>query len=244
LSAGIEFARVLDFADGCLRATEDLGRNQRFALSRIDKPIRHDSVADYLVDRSPGGSNDIDLDRRQLSGGRRDFVRRSAGGPRTEIRDVTEKYDRRTFLNRTFAVVRRKLDDAEGIAVGEPPQQRFAFVNGLSWCCRWSQVGGTAQMIVDVRIYTLIPRKQAKYLELFEKRALPVTKRHGLELMSYYVSYIGALNQVVHLWGYENLADMEKKRAARDADPAWGEFLSLTEGMLLVQEDKVMRCRE
>ena len=54
-------------------------------------------------------------------------------------------------------------------------------------------------MIVDVRTYTLIPRKQAQYLELFEKRALPVTKRHGLELMSYYVSYIGALNQVVHL---------------------------------------------
>src|ERR1700722_778892 len=28
----------------------------------------------------------------------------------------------------------------------------------------WSQLGGTAQMIVDVRTYTLIPRKQAKYL--------------------------------------------------------------------------------
>jgi hypothetical protein len=77
-------------------------------------------------------------------------------------------------------------------------------------------------MIVDVRTYTLIPR-------------------NGLELMSYYVSYIGALNQVVHLWRYDSLADMERKRAARDADPAWSEFLSLTEGMLLVQEDKVMR---
>jgi hypothetical protein len=107
--------------------------------------------------------------------------------------------------------------------------------------CRWSQREGAAEMIVDVRTYTLIPRKQAKYLELFENHALPVTKRHGLELMSYYVSYIGALNQVVHLWRYDSLADMEKKRAARDADPAWGEFLSLTEGMLLLQEDKVMR---
>jgi hypothetical protein len=38
------------------------------------------------------------------------------------------------------------------------------------------------------------------------------------------VSYIGPLNQVVHLWRYDNLADMEKKRTARDADPAWGEF--------------------
>jgi hypothetical protein len=98
-----------------------------------------------------------------------------------------------------------------------------------------------SQMIVDVRTYTLIPRKMAKYLELFEKHALPVMKRHDLELMGYYVSYIGALNQVVHLWRYDSLADMERKRAARDADPAWSEFLSLTEGMLLVQEDKVMR---
>jgi hypothetical protein len=38
-------------------------------------------------------------------------------------------------------------------------------------------------MVVDVRTYTLIPRKLAKYLELFENHALPVMKRHGLELM-------------------------------------------------------------
>ncbi len=96
-------------------------------------------------------------------------------------------------------------------------------------------------MIVDVRTYTLIPRKMAKYLELFETHALPVMQRHGLELMGYYVSHIGPLNQVVHLWRYDSLADMERKRAARDADPAWGEYLAMTEGMVLTQEDKVMR---
>jgi NIPSNAP protein len=96
-------------------------------------------------------------------------------------------------------------------------------------------------MIVDVRTYTLIPRKMAKYLALFEKHALPVMKRHGLELAGYYVSQIGPLNQVVHLWRYDSLVDMESKRTARDADPAWGEFLSLTEGMVLMQDDKVMR---
>jgi len=95
-------------------------------------------------------------------------------------------------------------------------------------------------MIVDVRTYTLIPRRLAKYLELFEKHALPVMKRHNLELTGYYVSHIGPLNQVVHLWRYDSLADMEKKRMARDADPAWGEFLAVTEGMVLVQENKVM----
>jgi hypothetical protein len=96
-------------------------------------------------------------------------------------------------------------------------------------------------MIVDVRTYTLVPRKMATYLELFEKHGLPVMQRHGLELMGYYMSQIGPLNQVVHLWRYDSLADMEKKRAARDGDPAWGEYLSRTEGMVLAQEDKVMR---
>jgi hypothetical protein len=96
-------------------------------------------------------------------------------------------------------------------------------------------------MIVDVRTYTLVPRKMAAYLGLFEKHGLPVMQRHGLELMGYYTSQIGALNQVVHLWRYDSLADMEKKRAERDADPAWGAYLSLTEGMVLAQEDKVMR---
>ena len=96
-------------------------------------------------------------------------------------------------------------------------------------------------MIVDVRTYTLIPRRLTTYLELFEKNALPVMKRHNLELIGYYVSHIGPLNQVVHLWRYDSLADMERKRSARDADPAWAQFLAMTEGILLMQENKAMR---
>ena len=96
-------------------------------------------------------------------------------------------------------------------------------------------------MITDIRTYTLVPRKMARYLELFERHALPVMKRHGLELMGYYVSHIGPLNQVMHLWRYDSLTDMERKRSARDADPAWSEFSSRTEGMVLFQDDKIMR---
>ena len=96
-------------------------------------------------------------------------------------------------------------------------------------------------MIVDVRTYTLIPRKTPAFLEAFERMALPVVKRHGLELMGFYTSQIGALNQIVHLWRYDSLAELEKRRAARDADPAWAEFLASTEGMVLLQENKIMR---
>jgi hypothetical protein len=96
-------------------------------------------------------------------------------------------------------------------------------------------------MIVDVRTYTLVPRKLTAYLALFEQLALPVMQRHGLDLAGYYTSIIGPLNQVVHIWRYQSLADLERKRAARDADPDWARFLERTEGMVLMQDNKIMR---
>lgn len=96
-------------------------------------------------------------------------------------------------------------------------------------------------MIVDVRTYTLVPRKMPAYLALFEKHALPVMRRHGLDLVGYYTSQIGPLNQVVHIWRYDSLADLEIKRAARDGDPDWAKFLAQTEGYVMMQDNKIMR---
>lgn len=96
-------------------------------------------------------------------------------------------------------------------------------------------------MIVNVRTYTLVPRMLPKYLKLFEEMALPAMQRHGLELMGYYTSVVGPQNQVVHLWRYADMADMEAKRLARDADPGWQEFLAASEGLVLMQEDKIMK---
>jgi hypothetical protein len=61
-----------------------------------------------------------------------------------------------------------------------------------------------------------------------EELAQPVMFRLGFELMGSYVTMHGPLNQVVHLWKYDSVADTERKRAARDADPAWGDLLSRT----------------
>ena len=96
-------------------------------------------------------------------------------------------------------------------------------------------------MIVNIRTYTLVPRKLPDYLKLFEELAMPVMRRHGLELMGYYTSVVGPQNQLVHLWRYDSLADMEQKRSARDADPDWLAFQKRTEGLVLMQEDKVMK---
>ena len=69
---------------------------------------------------------------------------------------------------------------------------------------------------------------------------MPVMLKHGFELLGYYVAKHGYLNQVIHIYKYENMGDLEAKRAARDADPAWADYLSKTEGMVQHQEDRIM----
>ena len=99
-------------------------------------------------------------------------------------------------------------------------------------------------MIVDVRIYNIVPRKMPEYLDLFQTYALPVMRRHIGEPLGYFVTEHGALHQVVHLWGYESLADLEAKRGRRDADPAWTDYLARTEGLVVSQENKLTRPTE
>jgi hypothetical protein len=79
------------------------------------------------------------------------------------------------------------------------------------------------------------------YLRLFEEHGLPVMLSHGLNLAGYYVSHIGPLNQVVHVWAYDDLADYEAKRRSRDADPRWRHFQAITEGLVMLQDNRVMK---
>ena len=96
-------------------------------------------------------------------------------------------------------------------------------------------------MIVDVRIYNIVPRKMGEYLKIFEEYGLPVQRKHLGDPLGYFVTEHGQLHQVVHLWGYESLADMEQKRAARNADPAWDDYMARTDGLVVSQENKLTR---
>jgi len=99
-------------------------------------------------------------------------------------------------------------------------------------------------MIVDVRTYNIVPRKMKTYLSLFEEFALPIQRKHIGNPLGYFIVEHGPLHQVVHFWGYKNLAELEQKRTTRDADPAWAEYQQKTEGLVVSQENKLCRPSE
>ena len=98
-------------------------------------------------------------------------------------------------------------------------------------------------MIVDLRTYTMVPGRLAAFLEMYEKEGLPIQNKHLGKPNGYFVTEIGALNQVVHLWGYASLADREKKRAAMEADPDWAAYRkkSAAAGNIHTQENKILK---
>ena len=95
-------------------------------------------------------------------------------------------------------------------------------------------------MIIDHRTYTIAHGRNKEYLTLFEEQGLPVQLRHLGNLIGYFATAVGSVNEVVHLWGYENLADMETRRAARDADPDWTVYKKNSAGMLVAQRNKLL----
>jgi len=98
-------------------------------------------------------------------------------------------------------------------------------------------------MIVDHRTYDFHPGKMAAWIENYERHGLPVQKRHLGQLIGFFVTDIGPLNQVVFMWAYADLADRDRRRAAMEADPEWPVFLAKSKeiGALKAQTTKILK---
>ena len=98
-------------------------------------------------------------------------------------------------------------------------------------------------MIFDHRIYTIKPNRLARFLETYERLALPLQRKYLGEPYGFFVSHIGRLGRVVHLWQYESLADREERRAAMEADPEWMAYrrVALEEDTLIDMENQILK---
>lgn len=76
-------------------------------------------------------------------------------------------------------------------------------------------------MIVEQRRYTLKPGQVSEYFAVYEAEGYDVQARHLGKPVGYYHSETGILNQIIHMWQYEDAADRQQRRAALYSDPSW-----------------------
>ena len=58
--------------------------------------------------------------------------------------------------------------------------------------------------------------------------------------MGYYVSEVGDLNQVIHMWRYDSFEERAEKRTALFSDPAWLEYVSKIGPMVVTQKNAIL----
>ncbi len=95
-------------------------------------------------------------------------------------------------------------------------------------------------MIVEERSYTLQPGTTAEYLSRYERHGLPVQRPILGNLVGYFSSEIGILNQVVHLWAYEDLGDRARRRAELQANPDWQAYIVTVRPFIVRQENRIL----
>jgi hypothetical protein len=95
-------------------------------------------------------------------------------------------------------------------------------------------------MIVEERTYTVKPGTVTQYYDDYNPRGLQIQKRILGNLIGYFHTEIGPLNTIVHLWGYESLADREKRRAALVADPEWAAYLRQSPDIIVDMESRIL----
>ena len=96
-------------------------------------------------------------------------------------------------------------------------------------------------MIVDHRTYTLHPGKLPAFLKVYREKGYPVQSKHLGKPVGWYLSMdIGELNQVVHLWAYDDLSQRAARRAALNADPDWQVYLAEATPFVQHMENKIL----
>lgn len=98
-------------------------------------------------------------------------------------------------------------------------------------------------MLYEIRTYTFKPLRSAEWLALYKSEGLPLQKELLGELVGFFTTEIGDINQIVHIWAYTGLDDRIARRDRMAADSRWQAFGRKVQALdiLVSMESRIMR---
>jgi hypothetical protein len=95
-------------------------------------------------------------------------------------------------------------------------------------------------MIVEQRTYTLQPGTVPEYLRRYQEEGLAIQRPILGNLVGYFSTEIGPLNQIVHMWAYDDLAERSRRRGELAKSVAWQTYTAKVRPLLIHQENKIL----
>ena len=97
-------------------------------------------------------------------------------------------------------------------------------------------------MFVEIRTYRLKNGGVPEYLKVVGEEGIAIQKGHLGNLVGYFFSEIGIINEIVHIWAFTSLDDREARRTRLMADPAWQAFLPKIRDLIEVAENRILKA--
>lgn len=95
-------------------------------------------------------------------------------------------------------------------------------------------------MVYELRTYQLTPGGVAAYVQVAKNTLLPAMAKHGVKPIGFWYTEIGTLNEVTHLWAYNDLTERQRLRASWQAEPGVAEAMVRLREVVVKQHSKVM----
>lgn len=94
--------------------------------------------------------------------------------------------------------------------------------------------------IYELRTYHVTVGKMAEVVKLYTTEGWPALEKHPQRLVGYFTGDVGALNQLVHLWKFEDDADRRAFWAGVMADADFQAFVAKLRPLLQSQNNQLM----
>jgi len=94
--------------------------------------------------------------------------------------------------------------------------------------------------IYELRTYEVIVGKMAEVQQLYQTQGWPALARHPQRLVGYFTGDVGALNQLVHLWKFDDDNDRRAFWAGVFGDPDFMAFATRLRPLLAAQNNKLL----
>lgn len=95
-------------------------------------------------------------------------------------------------------------------------------------------------MIYEERIYCLYPKKVGEFLKIYEEQGLEVHRKILGNMIGYFTTDVGRLNQVVHLWAFKSHDDRARRRARLVKNADWHRCVDQLVPLIISQENRIL----
>ncbi len=96
-------------------------------------------------------------------------------------------------------------------------------------------------MILEMRTYRMKVGAVPAYLRIVGEEGIEVQRGHLGQLVGYFFTEIGPLNEIVHVWAYADLVDRDERRTALAADPRWQAVLEKIIPLIETMDSKILK---